>query len=139
MSSYSEILAAIEKTVASTAWSTQFPTIKTYPLDWAGTITDTPVFFKLALVLPQSQTISYDSDRKLNGEIVIQILGIASYGTRNFYKRADELQTILGERGFELSSGTLTTKLGYINRIGASGDSSLLRYDFHLPFDYYGG
>lgn len=130
---HEDILSSLERCFTpAQGWNSSYPPI--YPEDYQGQVTQADVYLRQTVILPEVAPISYGSDRRCRGELILSILAEKTYGPRNIYKLADQLQSHLGEK----SHGKVLTGLGYLTRIGkAPTDPSRIQYDFHLPFQYY--
>ena len=136
--SYSSIFRLLETLVGSPEWATATDNLTAYPVDWAGTIKTEKPFVKLAVLFPHKERLSYDGDFSGRGELVLQVHYKAALPLGGVLAIVDKLANFFEERGWPGQG--LTTGRGYLTKVGANpSDSTLLRYDYHVPFTYFGG
>lgn len=132
---YSAIVSSLEQVVASPAWSTAFPSVPVYPADIKHDV-KASIFFKFTILLSGSSIEGYNQTTR-RGELVIAIFTKATQGPRAVAAYCDSLDSLLSKKSF--ANNKLQTLSSYATRLGTdSSDTTLVRTDYHLPFNYFG-
>ena len=108
---------------------------KIYPATWNQDVTTTP-FVKFSVVFSGADQLGYTAGVRLRGEVVFQLYVTVDTGQRAVAALVDTLRGVF--LGNSLG-GQLDPAEGYLTTLGVDpADNTLLRYDYHLPFTYYG-
>ena len=128
MATITQLLTSVENLFTTTEWTSH--NIKAFPANYQGTISADE--WVRVSVLPFSSELVFNTETKVNGQIVCQVFVPSGAGMKRAYEIADVLKNLLDRK---VISGYLQTTNSFITTIGVDAkDSSLFNVNYTVNF-----
>ena len=128
MATITQLLTSVENLFTTAEWTSH--NIKAFPANYQGTISADE--WVRVSVLPFSSELVFNTETKVNGQIVCQVFVPSGAGMKRAYEIADVLKNLLDRK---VISGYLQTTNSFITTIGVDAmDSSLFNVNYTVNF-----
>ena len=128
MATITQLLTSVENLFTTTEWTSH--NIKAFPANYQGKISADE--WVRVSVLPFSSELVFNTETKVNGQIVCQVFVPSGAGMKRAYEIADVLKNLLDRK---VISGYLQTTNSFITTIGVDAkDSSLFNVNYTVNF-----
>ena len=128
MATITQLLTSVESLFDTTEWTSH--NIKAFPANYQGDL-KADEWVRVS-VLPFSSELVFNTETKVNGQIVCQVFVPSGAGMKRAYEIADVLKNLLDRK---VISGYLQTTNSFITTIGVDAmDSSLFNVNYTVNF-----